>query len=396
MLERWLSSDERGCFDSFARFAASDVVPFADDWDRRNAVAPSVVEALAQRGWLGCLAAKESGGLGHGPVTFGLLNLAIGTGSASLTGLLNVHAMVLKTVERWGTADQKARYLRSLANGSIIGAFAQTERSAGGDTGNLSTRFEIEGDELVIDGRKTWITFAQRADLFLVFGKLSGLDAAALVPRGTAGLEIEPQNGMLGFRSAGLAALSFRRCRVPAANLVGRPGFGQSLISSAGLNYGRLSVAWAAVGLQRAALSAAADWANRRSTFGTLLVDQGIVRAYLAEMSCALRASQLVCLSASRAFEADDEDAVTQILEAKLFASEEAARAAARAVQIHGGHGCEEDNGVSRLYRDAKILQIVEGSNELQKMLIGKDVGRRQLMNSLAAEERVADVLACA
>lgn len=391
MLESWLSPDERTHLAEFVRFVRSDVAPFADSWDRGGMVAPSVVQTLAQRGWLGCLAAQNSGGLGLDPVTFGLLNMAVGTGSASLTGLLNVHTMVLKTVERWGTVDQKARYLRRLADGSVIGAFAQTERAAGGDSGNLSTRFEVAGEEIVIDGVKTWITFAQRADLFLVFGKLDGLDVAVLVPRDTADFGIEPQNDMLGFRSAGLATLHFRKCRVPTANIVGKPGFGQSLISSSGLNYGRLSVAWASVGLQIAALSAAAQWANRRSTFGTLLVDQGIVRAYLAEMSCALRASQLVCLSASRAFQADQENAIEQILQAKLLASEDAAAAAAKAMQIHGGHGCEENNGISRLYRDAKILQIVEGSNELQKMLIGKEISRRYATRSLAG-----DGLACA
>lgn len=377
MLERFLDSVERESLHAFESFTAQQVARSADEWDRRESVDVAVIKALAERGWLGGVAALGSGGKGFSATTFGLLNMAVGSGSASLTGLLNVHSMVLASLERWGTPLQRDTHVAAMAAGTLIGAFAQTETEAGGDTQNLSTQIRVEGDALVINGDKTWITFAQHADVFLLFGKLDGLDTAVLVPRDTPGLEVRAQSGMLGFRSAHLAALHLRDCRLPLSAIVGKPGFGQSLISSGALNYGRLSVAWAAVGLHRAALAAAAHRAGARRAFGTLLIDHGIVRAYLAEMSASLLASELICLSASRAFDAREEDAVEQILQAKLVASENAATAASRAMQIHGGFGCQEAVGISRLYRDAKILQIVEGSNELQKMLIGECVGRR-------------------
>ncbi|MDX7986046.1 acyl-CoA dehydrogenase [Xenorhabdus sp. 12] len=377
MFNRFLSVEQQEWLQEFERFSAAEVAPYADEWDLAEATPAHVVQKLAQNGWLGGLAKSENGGLGFNATTFGLLNMAIGAGSGSLTGLLNVHSMMLKTIEEWGTQDQKQRFLASLVKGEMIGAFAQTEVSAGGDSKNLSTQFTESGDELSISGQKSWITFAQIADLFLVFGKFQGLDTAVLVPKDTPGLTITAKKNMLGFKSAYLAVLDFNDCRIPKTNIVGKPGFGQNLISNSALDYGRISVAWAALGIQQAALAASAHRANSRVTFGTLLADQGIIRGYLAEMSSSLLASQLICLSATKAKEARDEDALVQILQAKLFASHEAGIAAAKAVQIHGGHGCDEKNGISRLYRDAKILQVVEGSNELQKMLIGKEVCNR-------------------
>ncbi|REF28326.1 hypothetical protein BDD26_3218 [Xenorhabdus cabanillasii] len=377
MFNRFLSVKQQEWLQEFERFSATEVAPYADEWDLAEAIPAHVVQKLAQNGWLGGLAKPENGGLGFDATTFGLLNMAIGAGSGSLTGLLNVHSMMLKTIEEWGTQDQKQRFLASLVKGEIIGAFAQTEVSAGGDSKNLSTQFTDSGDGLSVNGQKSWITFAQIADLFLVFGKYQGLDTAVLVPKDTPGLTITAKKNMLGFKSAYLAVLDFNDCRIPKINIVGKPGFGQNLISNSALDYGRISVAWAALGIQQAALAASAHRANSRATFGTLLADQGIIRGYLAEMSSSLLASQLICLSATKTKEAKDEDALVQILQAKLFASHEAGIAAAKAVQIHGGHGCEEKNGISRLYRDAKILQVVEGSNELQKMLIGKEVCNR-------------------
>ncbi|ETS31145.1 acyl-CoA dehydrogenase [Photorhabdus temperata] len=381
MLNRFLSPSQNAWLQAFEQFSVTEVAPYADEWDLEEATPVTVVQKLAHNGWLGGLAKTESGGLGFDVTTFGLLNMAIGAGSGSLTGLLNVHSMVLKTIEDWGSQDQKQRFLVPLVKGEIIGAFAQTEVSAGGDSKNLSTKFEEDGNYLSVNGQKTWITFAQIADLFLVFGKYQGLDTAVLVPKNTPGLKVTAKKNMLGFKSAYLAVLDFTDCRVPKTNIVGKPGFGQNLISNNALDYGRISVAWAALGIQQAALAASARRANSRATFGSLLADQGIIRGYLAEMSGSLLASQLVCLSATKAKEAREEEALEQILQAKLFASQEAGVAAAKAVQIHGGHGCDESNGVSRLYRDAKILQVVEGSNELQKMLIGKEVCNRYNCN---------------
>ncbi|ABC30199.1 Acyl-CoA dehydrogenase [Hahella chejuensis KCTC 2396] len=377
MLNRFLSPSQNQWLHAFEQFSADEVAPYADEWDLHEATPASVVKKLAHNGWLGGLAKEESGGLGFDATTFGLLNMAIGAGSGSLTGLLNVHSMVLKTIEDWGTPEQKQQYLTPLVKGEIIGAFAQTEVGAGGDSKNLSTQFVDDGDALLVNGQKTWITFAQIADLFLVFGKYQGLDTAVLIPKETPGFTITAKKNMLGFKSAYLAVLDFVDVRIPKSHIIGKPGFGQNLISNSALDYGRISVAWAALGVQQAALAASARRANTRSTFGALLADQGIIRGYLAEMSSSLLASQLICLSATKAKESRDEDALEQILQAKLFASHEAGTAAAKAVQIHGGHGCDESNGVSRLYRDAKILQVVEGSNELQKMLIGKEVCNR-------------------
>ncbi len=378
MLERFLSEQQQNWLTQFRQFSATEVAPFADNWDQEERVPETVIQALASSGWLGGLASTEMGGLGFDPTTFGLLNMAIGEGSGSLTGLLNVHSMVLKSIESWGTEAQKAQYLEPLIKGEIIGAFAQTELAAGGDTGNLETVFtDCENGQLSIQGQKTWITFGQRADLFLVFGKYRGMDTAVLLPKGTPGFEVTPKTNMLGFKSAHLAVLTFEDVRIPVDSILCKPGFGQSIVSTSALDFGRISVAWAAIGVQQAALHQSVARANSRSAFGSLLAEKGSIASYLAEMSGALLASQLLCLSATKAKHAQDADALEQILQAKQFASHEAGNATAKAVQIHGGYGCDEQSGIARLFRDAKILQVVEGSNELQKMLVAKSVCNR-------------------
>ena len=357
----------------FREFVARHVAPAAADWDRAEKIPESTVARLAEAGYLGSTLPVKFGGQGWDTVTFGLLNEAFGRASAALTDLLTVQAMVSMTVLKWGAEEQKSRWLPALARGEIIGAFALTEPGGGSDLQSLQTRFTESGDGAYrLDGQKTWISYGQTAGLFLVIGQAGPLSMACLVPRDSAGVTVEPITGLLGFRAAGLARITFADVAIPAANVLGKPGAALSFIVPVGLQYGRISTACSALGLLRGCFEeATARAATRKAGSGTV-GDLGMIRSMLARMGTDLHAAALLCLSACRATDDRLPEAFTKALMAKYFASRAAVRAASDAVQIWGAAGCHEDAPVARFYRDAKILEIIEGTTQVHEELLGR------------------------
>src|SRR5688572_5902314 len=250
-MQQLLTELHKARHEEFKAFAAAQVQPAAGDWDRSERLSKAVLAALSERGYLGATVAPEYGGRGWDAVTFGLLNEALGRGSSALTGVLTVQAMVAMALQKWGSAAQKDQWLPRLASGEAIGAIALTEPGGGSDLQGITTEISQTGASLRIRGQKRWISCAQFADVFLVFGKLDARPAACLVPRHTAGFGINPITELMGFRAAGLAELEFRDAEVPASNLVGKPGFALSHVAPVALQYGRLSTAWSAIGLLR-------------------------------------------------------------------------------------------------------------------------------------------------
>ena len=237
---RHLLTDAQGArHGEFKTFVALNVEPFAEQWDREQSIPDYVIALLAKSGYLGCSLPPHYGGQGWDAVTFGLLNEALGRGSSALTGVVTVQTMVSMALLKWGTQKQKEKWLPTLAKGEMIAAFALTEPGAGSDIQSLATGFVPEGDHFILNGHKKWITCAQIAGLFLVFGKLDQRPAACLLPRDTPGVRIEPIRDMMGFRAAGLAELYFNDVKIPSANLVGKPGFALSHVAPMGLQYGR-------------------------------------------------------------------------------------------------------------------------------------------------------------
>src|SRR5688572_183121 len=233
----------------FKEFVASNVEPFAVEWDREQRLPDSALALLAQSGYLGCCLPAEYGGQGWDTVTFGLLNEALGKGSPALTGVLTVQAMVSMALLKWGTKEQKAAWLPPLARGEIVGAFALTEPRGGSDIQSLATELVADGDRFILNGGKRWISCGQIAAVFLVFAKLGQRPLACLVPRDAPGVEVEPIQDLMGFRAAGLAEIRFNGVAVPSASLVGKPGFALSHVATVGLQYGRISTACSALGL---------------------------------------------------------------------------------------------------------------------------------------------------
>lgn len=349
-----------------------NVEPFAEEWDREQKIPGSAISLLAKSGYLGCSLPPQYGGQGWDTITFGLLNEALGRGSSSLTGVLTVQTMVSKALLKWGSVEQIQKWIPLLAKGEIIGAFALTEPGAGSDIQSLVTEFtQPNGGCLVLNGAKKWITGAQFASLFLVFGKLGNSSLACLVPRDTSGLEVEPIYDLMGFRAAGLAKLVFNNVKVPAANVVGKPGFALSHVAAVGLHYGRISTACSALGLLRGCFEESVAWAASRKIGDQALGDLGMIRSLIAAMGTDLEAGTFLCHNACRAADEILPEAFDKALMAKYFTSRAAVKAASDAVQIRGAAGCHGSSPVSRFYRDAKIMEIIEGTTQIHEHLLG-------------------------
>lgn len=372
-MHRFLTEAQRERQREFREFVAQHVLPEAAEWDRAQRIPPAMFQRMAEAGYLGSTLPEKFDGRGWDTVTFGILNEAFGRGSAPLTDLLTVQAMVSMTVLKWGSAAQKTRWLPPLARGEIIGAFALTEPDGGSDVQALKTQFTDAGDgSYRLNGQKTWISYGQNAGVFLIVGYAGTLPLACLIPRDSAGLKIEPITGMLGYRPAGLARLTFEDVPVAATDLLGKPGVALSYIAPIGLQFGRISTACSALGLLRGCFEEACSRAATRKVQSGTIGGFGMIRSMLARMGTDLHAAELLCLAACQASDDHSPEAFTKVLEAKYFASQAAARAASDAVQIWGGAGCHEDAPVSRYYRDAKILELIEGSTQIHEELLGR------------------------
>jgi len=364
-MQQLLTELHQARHEEFKAFAAANVAPAAAEWDRDQRLPREVLAALGERGYLGATIAPEYGGRGWDTVTFGLLSEALGRGSAAFTGVLTVQSMVAMALHKWGSAAQKNQWLPRLASGAALGAIALTEPTGGSDLQAMTTVFRHADGSLRINGIKRWISCAQFADVFLVFGKLDAQPAACLVPREQ--ISIEPIHDLMGFRAAGLAELVFRDAEVPAANLVGKPGFALSHMAPVALQYGRLSTAWSAMGLLRGCFEESVAYAAGRKIDGL-----GMIRALIARMGTDLKAGALLCHAACRAQDERLPEAFETALMAKYFASRAAVRAASDAVQIRGASGCHGSSPVSRYYRDAKIMEIIEGTTQVHEDILGR------------------------
>lgn len=362
-----LNPEQRALRAEARAMVASEIAPQADRWDREETIPREVIETFKRRGWLGSILPSEHGGKGLDMISYGVLTEEIGRGCSSVRSLLTVHDMVCQAVLRWGSREHKETYLRRLAEGEILGALALSEPQAGSDAQGIRTAARADGDAFVLDGTKKWITFGQIAELFLLFAQLDGKPTAFLIERELSGLSVTPMRGLLGTRASMLAELSLEGVRVPSQAMIGRPGFGISHVLGAALDLGRYSVACGSVGIAQACLDACLLYAREREQFGKPLFEHQLVRAMLSDMITSVRAARLLYMRAGYLRDIGDPGAIPETMLAKYFASTSAARIAADAVQIHGANGCQDDYPVARYFRDAKVMEIIEGSTQIQQ-----------------------------
>jgi alkylation response protein AidB-like acyl-CoA dehydrogenase len=280
--------------------------------------------------------------------------------------------MVAQSVFKWGSKSQKEFWVPRMAIGERIAALGLTEPNVGSDAKNVECSARLCGDCYVLNGVKKWITFGQIADVFLVIAQLGGRPTAFLVERNSPGLSTRPIRGMLGVRASMLAELHLDGCRVPQENLIGREGFGFSHVVSSVLDHGRYSVAWGCVGIAQACLEASVQYASERKQFGAVLIDHQLIQQMFTEMITNIKAARLLCYQAGYLRDMGDPRAIMETSIAKYFASTMATRVASDAVQIHGANGCSSEFPVQRYLRDAKIMEIIEGTTQIQQITISK------------------------
>ncbi|MEY9888965.1 alkylation response protein AidB-like acyl-CoA dehydrogenase [Catenulispora sp. MAP12-49] len=352
------------------------IVPCANDWDRDGRIPEELLERLASEGLWAPFLPAEFGGAGLDMVTLGAIHEEVGRGCSSVRSLLTVHTMASWAVHRWGSPEQRERWLPRMSRGAVLGAFCLSEPGAGSDTSGITTTAVPHGGGWRISGVKRWITNGQRADLLLVFARVGTGIAAFLVPHDTPGVSVLPIDGMLGTRASMIAEISFQDVELGPDALLGPSGFTAGMVLTGTLDLGRYSVATGSVGIIQACVDACAGYAAQRKVNGAPLSELPQIRAKLSDMVTDARAARLLCEEAGRLKDAGEPSTIMATWIAKYFASTAAARHATQAVQVHGANGCSPDYPVERFYRDAKVMEIIEGSTEVQQLTIAGEAFR--------------------
>ncbi len=370
LFEDLRTEEQRALAATVRRFVSAEVRPFLAASPKDEFPRP-LFSRLCAMGLGGIPFPAEYGGGGADYATYALVLEELAVAGGALAGTLSVHGLPQLILNRFGTEEQKARYLRRLAAGELLGAFALTEPETGSDAAAIATRAAADGDGFRISGSKAWITHSTVADMFVVFARTGEEQISAfLVERGTPGLASLPPEKKVGLRRSPTGGLSMTGVRVPAAALVGRPGDGLG-IALAALDSGRITIGALAVGLCRGALEAALGYVRTRNAFGRSLSKNDVVRARLAEMAARTEAAAALVREAARLRDVDRPFSPAAAA-AKLVATDTALFVTAEAVQLCGATGVSEEFPAIHLFNDAKIAQIVEGANDVQRMVLAR------------------------
>ncbi|HET8643090.1 MAG TPA: acyl-CoA dehydrogenase family protein [Pseudonocardiaceae bacterium] len=362
-------------------FVDAYIAPYANEWERAERLPEELLERMAAAGLWAPFLPPEVGGAGMSMVTLGEVHEEVGRGCSSVRSLLTVHTMASWALQRWGTPDQKQQWAAKLASGQLLGAFCLSEPGAGSDTSGISTTAVESGGGWVINGTKKWITNGQRADLYLVFARTASSSIGAfLVPRSSPGVQVRPIKGIMGTTASMIAEITFTDVRLGPDAVLGPLGFTAGMVLTGTLDLGRYSVATGSVGIIQACLEASAAYAGKRKVNGTFLKDLPLIQAKLTDMVTDARAARLLVTEAGRLKDAGEASTIIATWVAKYFASIAAAKHATEAIQIHGAAGCSADYPVGRYYRDAKVMEIIEGSNEIQRMTIAGQADREMVL----------------
>jgi len=374
-------SDEALILDSVDKFLDQDVRPYVRELEASDTYPQDIADKLAELGLFGATIGEEYGGLGMSAATYAKVVERVSGVWMSVSGIFNSHLIMAAAVERFGTEEMKQGFLPKFASGELRGGIALTEPDCGTDLQAVRTRAEMDGNEYVVTGNKMWITNSVEGDLLAVLVKTD--PEAEPRHRGTSLLLVEKGMGYqakklkkLGYRGVDTGEVAFDQVRVPPQNLVGPEegqGFKQIL---AGLELGRINVAARGVGVARACLDESVAYAQQRKTFGKPIAEHQAIQLKLAEMATRVEASRLLVEQAAAAYDAGRRCDMEAGM-AKLFATEAAMENSAEAMRIHGAYGYSPEFNIERYYRDAPLLAIGEGTNELQKIIIAKQLVER-------------------
>ncbi|HYT00150.1 MAG TPA: acyl-CoA dehydrogenase family protein [Thermoplasmata archaeon] len=370
-------TDEQRLVQQTARdFVDRELVPHVRDWEEKGEVPKSFYAKMAALGFLGAPVPEKYGGAGMDYVSFMLLVEEISRGSSSVRTTVSVQTSLSETSLMWFASEaQKREWLVPLAKGERFGAWAITEPEAGSDAGNLQTTARLDGDEWVLNGQKRFISNGNLADFVQVYAREPGSKrhegiSLFMVPKDTRGFKVThvETKTKLGLRASPTADLAFEDCRVPKENLIGKRGDGWNQAMRT-LNSGRIGIAAGAVGVARAALEAATKYAKERKAFGRPIGDFQLIREMIAQSAVEIDAARLLTLRAAHMRDLGLDNTM-EVSMAKLYGAQMAQRVTDWAIQVHGGYGFSGDFDVERYYRDARILGLYEGTNEIQKLIV--------------------------
>ena len=362
-------------------FARREIAPHADKWYRDAAMDPAIITKLAQLGFLGMMVPERYEGLGLDTVTYLVALEEIAAVDASVAVAMSVHnSLPTQMILRYGSEAQRERYLPAMARGEWLGAFALSEPEAGSDAAAMTTQAVRDGDGWILDGTKAWVTSGNQAGVILAMARTDrpgerrgarGISAFIITPE-LEGFRVGKKENKLGLRASPTVQLSFDRMRVSANQLLGQEGKG-FVYAMQSLDNGRLGVAAQAVGIARAALEYSVRYAAERRQFGHPLKEFEAIQFKLANMATRITAARALLYSAASA--KDRGEPITQFSSmSKLFASETAMWVTTEAIQIFGGYGYMKEYPVERLFRDAKVTEIYEGTSEIQRIVIARQL----------------------
>ena len=371
----WMT-DRKPILDLAADFARREIAPRVADYDREEKLPRDLLDEMGALGFFGGVIPEELGGLGLDYVTFAQLIEEISKTCQILGTFVSMPSgLVGASIHRFGTEEQQQRWLRPLAAGEIFGAAGVTEPASGSDVAGMQTTYRRDGDEFVINGAKAWISNLDVAEFFVTFASFDrslrhrGI-TAFIVPRDTPGLGLHPYKDKLGFRPLSTGEVVLDEVRLGPDALLGAEGEGFSVAMTA-VERGRLGVAARAVGVAQACLEDSTAYANERIAFGKKIAEMQIVQSKITDMTVGATTARLLVNECALALERGERARQLTSM-AKMYASDISQRSATDAVQIMGAAGVSSEHRVGRMYRDAKVLQIVEGSNDLHRALIGE------------------------
>ncbi|MDD4091098.1 MAG: acyl-CoA dehydrogenase family protein [Smithellaceae bacterium] len=358
-------------------FARKELEPMAAAWEHQGIFPMDAIKKMGELGLLGMMVPPELGGSGAGAVAYSLALQEIAYACASSAVTMSVANLSTEPLLKFGSPEQKEKWLVGLAEGALLGAFALTEPGAGSDPGSMATTAVLRKDKYIINGTKVFITHGQYADIINLIARTGqergtkGL-SAFIIEKGMPGFTIGTKEDKMGLRASNTVELVFEDCEVPAKNLLGNPGEGFKVAMLA-LDSGRIGIASQAVGIARAALAEAITYTEQRRQFGKTINSFQAIQFMIADAATQIEAASWLTLAA-----ADRKDRGLKFTKeasmAKLYASETANKAAYMALQVHGGYGYTKEYKVERLYRDARATTIYEGTSEVQRIVIAREV----------------------
>ena len=372
-------TDEQVMIRDMARsFASEQLAPHAAAWDRDAIYPEDAVRGMGELGLLGMIVPEEWGGAGADTLTHAVALEEIAAGDGACSTIMAVHnSVVCLPILNYGSDAQKERFLRPLATGGKLGAFALTEPTAGSDAGAIDTRAEKIGNKYVLNGTKQFITSGKNADLVIVFAITDPMAgnkgmSAFIVPTETPGYQVASIEHKMGQRASDTCQLVFDDMELTPDLLLGEEGQGYRIALS-NLEGGRIGIAAQAIGMARAAYEHAVAYARERVTFGKPIIEHQAVIFRLAEMRTKIEAARQLTHNAARLRDAGH-PCLAEAAMAKLYASEMAEEVCSDAIQVHGGYGYLQDFPVERIYRDVRVTKIYEGTSDIQKLIIGRDI----------------------